>query len=116
MSLSCGVPGRGTQQDPILERIRVENPIISGASGQLWRWGYRAAWVTALQAGREMLAVPSPTAPSIFSAETHFPNPSWPVLLLKAVIYHTDNVALQPLVRPSPAVCPAGGWTGGDAA
>lgn len=43
-----------------------------------------------------------PTSPPLFSSETLFPNPSWPVLLLKGVIYHTDNVTLaaQPLEHP----------------
>lgn len=55
MSLSCAVPGRGTQRDPILERTAVENPTSSGGSGQPWLRGHRAAWVTAPQAGRETL-------------------------------------------------------------
>ena len=81
------MPGRGTQWDPILERIAVENPTVSGGSDQLWLWGYRAAWVTAPQMGREMLGVPCPTTLSLFSVEAHFPEPSWPVLLFKGIIY-----------------------------
>jgi len=32
-SLSCAVPGRETQRDPIPERITVENPTVSGGWG-----------------------------------------------------------------------------------
>lgn len=80
-SLSCAVPGRGIQWDPILERIVVENPTVSGGSDQLWLWGYRAAWVMAPQTGREMLGVPCPATLSLFSAEARFSEPSWPILL-----------------------------------
>lgn len=110
LSLPCALLGRGTLRDPILGRIMVENPTVSGGLGQLGFQGSRAARATAPQMGGEMLGVPCPTPPSLFSGETHFPDPLWPVLLLKGVIHRADKVTrarqpsvpLHPLGSPDP--------------
>lgn len=85
--------GQGTQRDPILERIAVENPDVPGGSASSGS-GLTGCLGHSAQMGREMLGLPCPTTPSLFSAETPFPYPPQPVLLRKGFIYHTDGVTL----------------------